>query len=292
MKKLIILFVSLTVIIYGYFPGTLAKGSQTTFLDDEAGMAAWFLSPTSINLSSNLLQNQFKVIQVVTANYLIGSVQMYTDEVTVFIHSSGWVVAYYPKSTPSSAQLNEINDPTTRLEKVLAIIAHGLQLDTYTISFYNFRYPDANRLLLLGKSRPTYIGWNTFSINIPLGYTFFERGYYIRASNYMSAAFSLDDKQLASVGGGTDQSDFISAANFVPAAPHLIGIYNSATYWGDTYGGIALLYKDDQDTARFITQNVDIMRKIILTPPSADLLTAASDVPRVFKIYLASVSSN
>lgn len=161
------------------YPIPSAKASSTKFLDDEAGTAAWFLSPTAINLSSNLIQNQFKFIQVVTQNYLIGSIQIYSDEVTVFIHTSGWVVAYHPKQAPASIQLNEINDSTTRLEKVLAKVAHGLQLDTYVVSFHSFKYLDTNRLLILGKSRPTAMGWNTFSINIPPGYTFYERGYYI-----------------------------------------------------------------------------------------------------------------
>lgn len=108
----------------------------------------------------------------------------------------------------------------------------------------------------------------------------------------MAAAFSLDDKQLASVNGGTDQADFIPAANFVPVAPHIIGIYNSATYWGDTYGGIALLYEDDQDTARFIIKNVDMMRTITLTQPPDDLITAALEVPRIFNVFMPSIHGN
>lgn len=248
-------------------------------------MAAWFLAPVPINLNSNLLKNQFKFIQVQSGTYLIGNIQLYNDEITAFVHSNGWVVAYFSTYIPSSFLLNDVNDQVTRLEKVLAIVAHGLQITTPAISFFNFRYPDSNRLLLIGRSRST-LGWNTFTLNYSLGYSFSEYSWYLLGGSTFHSSLSIDDLTIATAQPGTYLSGIIEPNNFVPAGPHIIGIYNEMTYFGDTYGGLALLYKDDLDTIRFNLQGEDFSRKIVLDTPPPGLITAAGDVPRVFHQYI------
>ena len=76
-----------------------AVGGAKTFLDDVAGMSAYFSFTGPTNLNSNLLRNQFRVIELATASYLLGSVPCAGFEsdskmdAKVVVHNAVWVVA-------------------------------------------------------------------------------------------------------------------------------------------------------------------------------------------------------
>lgn len=75
--------------------------SHGTFLTDEAGIAAFFQFTGPTNLQSNLLRNQFRTLQTIGTEYLIGSIPAAgyesdtKQDIKVFIHNDGWVVAFY-----------------------------------------------------------------------------------------------------------------------------------------------------------------------------------------------------
>src|SRR5579859_5668092 len=80
-----------------------------SFLDFEAGLAAYFNASIPINIQGNQLRNVFRTIETDAPNYIIGSVPLagysQSNDVRVFVHASGWVVAYYPRSEPASKVL-------------------------------------------------------------------------------------------------------------------------------------------------------------------------------------------
>ena len=69
----------------------------SSFLDDEAGIAAYTQTPGSIDLS--VVRDEFRTIERETAEYIIGSVGIpdYSEDHDphVYVHTDGWVLAYY-----------------------------------------------------------------------------------------------------------------------------------------------------------------------------------------------------
>ena len=67
------------------------------FPQDEAGISAYFKSASPIALAD--VRGVFRVIEVETADYIIGSVPVpdYRGEYDahVYVHREGWFVAYY-----------------------------------------------------------------------------------------------------------------------------------------------------------------------------------------------------
>ena len=67
------------------------------YLDQEAGISAYFHSPDAITLSQ--VRGQFRTIEMETPDFIIGSVPVanYIEnfDAHVYVHTSGWILAYY-----------------------------------------------------------------------------------------------------------------------------------------------------------------------------------------------------
>ena len=99
------------------------------FPQDEAGISAYFKSASPVNLAD--VRGVFRVIEVETADYIIGSVPVpdFAEryDVHLYVHRSGWFLAYY-LNTDTVAKIvdwkryNGRGVPT-KLENVLALAA-------------------------------------------------------------------------------------------------------------------------------------------------------------------------
>ncbi len=79
------------------------------YLDQEAGISAYYKSPDAITLSQ--VRGQFRTIETETADYIIGSVAVpnYPEEnfdAHVYVHTTGWILAYYLRVDPVSKILD------------------------------------------------------------------------------------------------------------------------------------------------------------------------------------------
>jgi hypothetical protein len=136
-----------------------AASAPAGFPESEAGIAAYYKSATPVNL--NLVKGVYRVIEVQTADYIIGSVPVTnypdTEDVHVYVHKDGWFLAYYLAADPAGKIFNwrQYHDTgrtkiTTKLEDTLALVT-----STAGVTFlpgathYHFQYPNATHLMLI-----------------------------------------------------------------------------------------------------------------------------------------------
>ena len=160
---------------------SLQNAELSDRLDAEAGISAYFKTTGTITLSS--VRSAFRTIETETSDYLIGSVPVpdYSEnqDVKVYVHKDGWILAYYPKSSPAArfvdmnAYHNAQNLNTSKLKSVLEIIAGAADQPSGNPAYYDFRFPNATHMLLVGE-----INWDgnrTYSIRLPSEYVYYER---------------------------------------------------------------------------------------------------------------------
>ena len=79
-----------------------AIAQTASFLDQEAGMSAHVNTGLTINL--NNARNAFRTVERENSDWLIGSVPVpghpEAEDAHVFVHRSGWIVAYYERGSP------------------------------------------------------------------------------------------------------------------------------------------------------------------------------------------------
>ena len=226
-------------------------------LDSEAGISAYFQVTDGISL--NLVRSQFRTIETETADYIIGSVPVpnypETEDVHVYINKNGWVLTYYLNADPVGKifdwlSYDGISISTTRLRNVLAVIAGASGSPMPDVLYYDFRYPNATTLLLVADAQTTQ-GVDSFQINLPSSFGYFERSYSIGsncAATSADAKISLDGSELHWVdctwsgtaiwrtGEGT-----LTAAQLLPDTPHTFETNNP--YSNSTFGGLAIVYR-------------------------------------------------
>jgi len=209
------------------------------FPQDEAGISAYFKSASPVNLAD--VRGVFRVIEVETADYIIGSVAVanYPElyDVHVFVHREGWFVAYYLSSDPVSKMI-DIKSYTgqtisTLFEKTLSIVAVTAAVPFPGVTFYDFRYPNATHIILVGERYDD--ASDNFTIQLPLSYGYYERSwtlYNITGPGY----FRVNGQdQHGSVGGYNVAYNTLTAAQLLPDIVHTIAV--------DDYGVLAIVYR-------------------------------------------------
>ncbi len=147
---------------------------------DEAGMAAYAKSPTTITLSrvSPLFTGG---IEVQTSDYIIGLVPLtgYLAHwnVHVLVHKNGWVMAWYHKDWPAINILDtRASTFGTSTKLSLALTAVGGRIgQTLKPTYYNFAFPDATKLLMINKMRAS---GSTVRISLPASFLYYDKGLY------------------------------------------------------------------------------------------------------------------
>jgi hypothetical protein len=113
------------------------------YLDQEAGISAYYKSPDAITLSQ--VRGQFRTIEAETADYIIGSVAVPNHsenfDAHVYVHTTGWILAYYLRADPISRSLMYILDNQyDEVETVVSIIASAAGAPFTDVTYYDFRY--------------------------------------------------------------------------------------------------------------------------------------------------------
>jgi len=210
------------------------------FPQDEAGISAYFKSASPVTLAD--VRGVFRVIEVETADYIIGSVAVpdYPElyDVHMYIHREGWFVAYYLSSDPVS-KIVDIKHYSgsaigTLLEKTLSIVAVQAGVPFTTATFYDFRYPNATHFMLVGEVFASPDNDNTFTIQLPVPYSYFERSWalYDGGGDWY---FVVNGQRQTPAAGSNPWYGVLTAAQLLPGSVHTIAI--------DNWGVLAIVYR-------------------------------------------------
>ena len=206
-------------------------------LDEEAGISAYYKAPDAIDL--DLVRGTFRTIELETGDYIIGSVAVPNHpehfDAHVYVNTNGWILAYYLREDNVSKIVDVYNSTiiTTKFTSVLATVASAVGAPFTEATYYDFRYPNATNMLYVAED--TNNG-NDFTIQMPSGYGYFERGWALNNfDGYWNTYFNLDGVNLTSTYGSNDMYyGTITASQLLPDVTHTIVV--------DYYGVLVVIY--------------------------------------------------
>lgn len=230
---------------------TEAPPEIAALLSSEAGISAYFQAPDSISLSS--VRSLYRTIETENAQYIIGSIPVpnypETEDVHVYIHTDGWVLAYYLKADPTGKAFDwrRYTGGTTiptKLEIVLSTVAGQIGQPSPSLSFYHFQYPNATNLMLIAKE--SYVT-DSFEVNLTSDYAYYERSWSFGGNHYnccWTAKYILNNVEIRSQdwsnGGWHTSEGILTFAQLPLDTFNVIQIYASGNRY---YGGLALVYR-------------------------------------------------
>lgn len=233
----------------------IAMADTGSFLDDEAGIAAYTQTPSSINLST--VRDAFRTIERETDQYIIGSVDIpgYSEDHSphVYIHTDGWVLAYYYNTEPASYILDlrhydGVDIGSTKLEDAIYEILSVIGVVNFDVEFYDFRYPTATNIMLVAEAN--YEGGNeSFDIHLPSDFTYFDRSWSHAINNSYNRYTDLYlDNNLVNTLDFFDAGWYFAHGSFTtvelsPGVSHTMKIYLSYES-SDAFCGMALVYQE------------------------------------------------
>lgn len=218
-----------------------------SFLDQEAGIAAYTKIGTQIDLAS--AETAFRVIERQTSEWIVGTVGISgeTEEVDphVFVHQSGWIVAYYDRNTPVATALHWQGTDlgSSHLEQALGDVAANAGAPVSTVGFYNFRFPDATEWLVIVDS-------DSFDLTVPLEFSVFERSVALRGTDAScgsasTASATIDGSTIISVtvcGNIRRVYGGVTVSQLVPGVAHEIAVAGA----NSRVMAISLVFKEGQ----------------------------------------------
>ncbi|MCP4362286.1 MAG: hypothetical protein GY796_30130, partial [Chloroflexi bacterium] len=108
-------------------------------------MSAYFQAPGTIDL--NDVRSLYRTIEVETSDYILGSIAVpgyanESEDVHVYIHVDGWVMAYYLAADLAAKIIDWQNYDgitiTTKFENTLTMVAASLSITLPTVEYYDF----------------------------------------------------------------------------------------------------------------------------------------------------------
>lgn len=207
------------------------------FPQDEAGISAYFKSASPVTLAD--VRSVYRVIEVETADYIAGSVQVadYPElyDIHVFVHRDGWFVAYYLSADPVSKMIDIKNYTgqviATLFEKTLSTVAVTAGVPFPSVTFYDFRYPNATHLMLVGENEED---GREFTIKLTTAYAYYERSWALMnvSGNWY---FKVDGVAQSPTAGDNPWYGVLAPAQLLPDSTHTITVDNN--------GVLALVYR-------------------------------------------------
>ena len=228
------------------------------FLEEEAGISAYTNVGMEIDLEK--AKGVYRTIEVEKENYTIGSVSLpgyaESEDVHVYVHKDGWIVAYYLVDEPIAKIIDyqnykENGDVTFKLDTALGRMCDGVGLPLFYTTFYDFRYPNANKLMITVDGQWVE-GWDTFDIRIPSDVRVYDRSYYHWSWDSEGSTFRLDGTDISGLGPCGDcwlaRYGKLTPSQLMPNAFHTISLWHDEDYYHDTYGhacvAIVLAYRE------------------------------------------------
>jgi len=226
--------------------------SETTFLEEEAGMSIYVNIGRSIDLA--VAKTVYRTIEKETSNYTVGSVPLpglpASEDVHCFVHKDGWIVAYYLKGEP----LGKIIDwaywsggklTKNKLQLGLEQMGNALGASITGAKYYHYQYPYANKSMLVIKTL-VGPGEDSFNITIPLEFTIYERSWSHYAQySYYTSYFKIDGNTINSISSTSPLTEHgtLTIAQLSPDMVHTVSVSGQTSSY--LYGVcIALVYQE------------------------------------------------
>ena len=214
------------------------QATGLTFLEKEAGISAY----TDVGQRINLVRARaaFRTIERQTDEYIIGSVPLpgkdgYWD-VHVFVHRAGWLIAYYHRDWSTGKIIDWGNPAQTNLEAALGVVTAAAGVHFVSMDFYDFRFPDARKLLVITDS-------DTFRIMIPSEFVVYNRAYSLiddsRRGWSERARMLINEREIARAAN-------IYGTTIGTISPGILapGVYHNITVADDGSAAIILTYSE------------------------------------------------
>lgn len=210
---------------------TFAQEAEVSFLDEEAGIAAYVNLSQKIDMAE--AKAAFRTVEKETSTYMVGSVPVpgyestEEEDVHCFIHEDGWIVAYYLRDEPTSKIMYWKNwsgrTIGTKVKEGLISAIGATGLAPTEVRYYHFKYPTATKLMIIADT-------DSYKVTIPSELVIYERSFSI--TSYPYYFFYIDNK---TVGGLTG---LIPNSQMEPDVPHVIKGWRSGN---NRYGSSALV---------------------------------------------------
>ncbi|MCK4364438.1 MAG: hypothetical protein KAW45_00120 [Thermoplasmatales archaeon] len=227
-----------------------------TFLEDEAGISAYTNVEGEINLG--LAKTAFRTIEYETNEYIIGSIPLpdysETEDVHCYVHKDGWVVSYYLKEEPAAKIVDWENYGTdeqitgTKLEQSIVVVCDAAGVIKGEVQYYDYRYPNANKLMIVAEALWESTETDTFDIILPDDFVFYERSYshcnrYTSSSSY--SRMYIDEEEISRIYGSETNYDLLSPSKLSPDVSHSIKTtsYHCYNEMG-VFSAIVLVYQE------------------------------------------------
>lgn len=235
----------------------------TDFLSQQAGIAAYTNAGRSISIPS--VRPLFRGVERVTDDYIIGAIKApayvgipYDEEEVdphAYIHKDGWIVAYYLKDTPA---VHIVSWPTYETDKltrnnlsdVISTTLKTLGVETFAVDYYDFRYPNADSLLIMTDGENQDKQSDSFTLKVPGSLTVYERAWEFSAYDFRTATSCKLNETILVSGIECDRCwevkhGFLTDIQLRPDVLATVAIYRSSYYYdGPTYCAIGLVYKE------------------------------------------------
>lgn len=238
-------------------------GEGTSFLEEEAGISAYTNIGQTIDLAK--AKGAFRTIERETDEYIVGSVPLpdyaETEDVHAYVHRDGWIVTYYLKEEPA-AKIVDWNNygedeaiKGTKLEVGITIVCSEAEVLIGEVEYYDFRYPDANKVMIVADAvwSGTTLTSDSFQIKLPSDFIFYERSYSHcnKGGGYTSYMY-LDEREIsrASVSQDLTQYGLLSSLQLSIDVFHTIEVipgrygapFSNVSF--PAFGAIVLIYRE------------------------------------------------
>lgn len=231
--------------------------AQAVSSSSDIGLVSWVDLGKTIDLGS--ARSLFTTIDSETANEIEGTYSVYlnnnyVDSINLYVGKGGLIAVYHNGYDPAAKMILWESDKLFYFTNLIAIGAVGQSLG-YTINikdikYYDYRYPDANRILIVGQSSGEQIiqtfDYGSFELNIPNYATIYETSFSLYLNDLYNtqslATLAIDGTTIGSITGSG--AVYNSYNGYMKTdVPVIVGVMsNSGT---KAAAAIVLLYKDD-----------------------------------------------
>lgn len=224
--------------------------NQTPTFPSDIGISAYFKAPNAITIN-NRLRGIYRTIEDQTDDYIVGSVAIEgydtLDDVHVYIHKDGWVLAFYRSDEPASKIIDwkgytaGSNAVPNKLTKALATAAGAAGVGVPAQpSYYHFQYPEANRMTIALQSAEGSGDVGRFTLRLPSdGFVYFETSYAFGGEGRLN----INDEQVANTNGDFGVSAKTTPV-LLPEKEHSVAVVGDCCSNVTRVGAILVIYKE------------------------------------------------
>ena len=221
---------------------------------DEAGIAAYLHVPQTIDLTK--VVGLYRSVETQTDTYVLGSIGVrdYDEnhDAKLYVHKSGWLMAYYPNTEPTSKIFDWRHyqgDATLKikLEDVLDQVVTKIGATLNGLTYYHFAFPNATAMSLIAD-KGAFNSADDFQVTLPGAFAYYERswslGVNMVACCVASGEYLLDAQSISKLNPNPwvfDQGRFTEAQMRADSL-HTVTAKSYAN--GEAYAGLAIIYKE------------------------------------------------